>query len=254
MPVKNTTKAKLKTGQVVYGTFVRYPDATLAETLAYHDWDFLLFDGEHGVIEPRDCENLARAAELHGVTPVVRVAANQPHIILRMMDTGVHGCQIPWVNSAEEAERAVQAVKYFPRGKRGLAGVTRAASQGHAVLTQYVQTANAETLVIVQVETMTAVENLDAMLQVPDIDVFFVGPNDLAHSIGLPGQVPDVRVQSTIEEIFNKVIAAGKTPGIQVQNAEAAKLWRSKGAKYITVQLESLIRPALEGYLKAVRE
>lgn len=252
--MKNTTKAKLKNGEVVYGTFVRYPDATLVETLAYHDWDFLLFDGEHGIIEPRDAENMARAAELHGVTPVVRVPANQPHIILRMMDTGIHGCQIPWVNSAEETERAVQAVKYFPRGKRGLAGATRAASQGHANLSDYVQTANAETLVIVQVETMTAVENLETMLQVPDVDVFFVGPNDLAHSMGLPGQVPDARVQNTIEDIFKKVIAAGKTPGIQVQNAEAAKLWRSRGAKYITIQLESLLRPAVETYLKAIRE
>jgi 4-hydroxy-2-oxoheptanedioate aldolase len=252
--MKNTTKAKLKNGHSVYGTFVRYTDATLTETLAYHDWDFLLFDGEHGTIEPKDCENLARTAELHGVTPVVRVAANQPHVILRMMDTGVHGCQIPWVNSADEAERAVQSVKYYPRGKRGLAGVTRAAKQGHAVLSEYVQTANAETLVVVQVETMTAVENLESMLQVPGVDVFFVGPNDLAHSMGLPGQVSDARVQTTIEEIFKKVIAAGKTPGIQVQNADAAKLWRSRGAKYITVQLESLLRPALEGYLKAVRE
>lgn len=252
--MKNTTKAKLKAGEVVYGTFIRHTDATLVETLAYHDWDFLLFDGEHGVIEPRDCEHMARAAELHGVSSVVRVAANQPHIILRMMDTGVHGCQIPWVNSAEEAERAVQSVKYYPRGKRGLAGATRAASQGHANLSEYVQTANAETLVIVQVETMTAVENLETMLQVPDIDVFFVGPNDLAHSMGLPGQVPNTKVQSTIEEIFKKVIAAGKTPGIQVPNLEAAKLWRSKGAKYITIQLESLLRPAVESYLRAVRE
>jgi 4-hydroxy-2-oxoheptanedioate aldolase len=251
----NTTKAKLLAGQTVYGTFIRYPDATLVETLAHHDWDFLLFDGEHGTIEPRDCEAMARAAELLEVTPVVRVPANQPHIILRFMDSGVHACQIPWVNSALEADNAVQSVKYGPRGKRGLAGVTRAASHGQrGALTDYVQQANTETMVIVQVETVTAVENLEAMLAVPDIDVFFVGPNDLAHSMGLPGQVQDPRVQTMIESIFAKVLAAGKIPGIQVPNVDAARAWKAKGARYITIQLESLIRPAVEGYLKAVRE
>jgi 4-hydroxy-2-oxoheptanedioate aldolase len=251
----NTTKAKLQAGQTVYGTFVRYPDATLIETLAYHDWDFLLFDGEHGTIEPKDCEAMARAAELMGVTPVVRVPANQPHIILRFMDSGVHACQIPWVNSALEADAAVQSVKYGPRGKRGLAGVTRAANHGQrGALTDYVQQANLETMVIVQVETVTAVENLESMLAVPDIDVFFVGPNDLAHSMGLPGQTQDPQVQKMIDQIFAKVIAAGKIPGIQVPNADAARSWRTKGARYITIQLESLLRPAVEGYLKAVRE
>jgi 4-hydroxy-2-oxoheptanedioate aldolase len=236
----NTTKAKLQAGQTVYGTFIRYPDATLVETLAHHDWDFLLFDGEHGTIEPRDCEAMARAAELLEVTPVVRVPANQPHIILRFMDSGVHACQIPWVNSALEADNAVQSVKYGPRGKRGLAGVTRAASHGQrGALIDYVQQANTETMVIVQVETVTAVENLES---------------DLAHSMGLPGQVQDPRVQTMIESIFAKVLAAGKIPGIQVPNVEAARAWKAKGARYITIQLESLIRPAVEGYLKAVRE
>ena len=251
----NTTKAKLLAGHTVYGTFIRYPDATLVETLAYHDWDFLLFDGEHGTIEPRDCEQMCRAAELHGVTPVVRVPNNQAHIILRFMDTGAHACQIPWVNSAQEAESAVQAVKYGPRGKRGLAGVTRAANHGQrGALTDYVTQANRETLIIVQVETTTAVDNLEAMLAVPDVDVFFVGPNDLAHSMGLPGQTQDPNVQAMIEDIFKRVLAAGKIPGIQVPNVEAARKWRALGARYITVQLESLLRPAVEGYLKAVRE
>jgi 4-hydroxy-2-oxoheptanedioate aldolase len=255
-PMKtNATKAKLHAGQTVYGTFIRYPDATLVETLAHHDWDFLLFDGEHGTIEPRDCEAMCRAAELLEVTPVVRVPANQPHVILRFMDSGAHGCQVPWVNTAQEADHAVQSVKYGPRGRRGLAGVTRAASHGQrGTLSDYVSTANLETMVIVQVETVTAVENLSAMLAVPDIDVFFVGPNDLAHSMGLPGQTQDPRVQAQIDHIFVQVLEAGKIPGIQVPNLEAARAWRAKGARYITIQLESLIRPAVEGYLRGVRE
>ena len=80
-------------------------------------------------MEPRECENLIRAAELHEVTPIVRVPVNEPHVILRFMDLGTQGCQVPWVEDAADAERAVQAVKYGPRGSRGLAGI-RAADYG----------------------------------------------------------------------------------------------------------------------------
>jgi 4-hydroxy-2-oxoheptanedioate aldolase len=251
----NTTKARLHAGETVYGTFVRYPDATLVETLAYMGWDFILFDGEHGTIEPKDCEQMVRAAELVGVTPMVRVPTNQPHIILRMMDTGAHGCQVPWVNSGTEAEAAVQSVKYHPRGRRGLAGATRAANHAQrGTLQDYVQQANQETLVVVQVETVTAVQNLDEIISVPDVDVIFVGPNDLAHSMGLPGQTQHESVQAMIESIFKRTQGRGKTVGIQVPNADAAHVWRERGARYITIQLESLIRPAVLDYLKTVRD
>src|SRR5258708_28418701 len=89
--------------------------------MGYQPWDLLVFDGEHGNIEYADCENMVRAAELRDITPIVRVPNNQPHIILRYMDTGVQGLHVPWVNSAAEAEQVVRSVKYHPRGIRGLA-------------------------------------------------------------------------------------------------------------------------------------
>src|SRR5258708_23403769 len=91
--------------------------------MGYQPWDLLVFDGEHGNIEYADCENMVRAAELRDITPIVRVPNNQPHIILRYMDTGVQGLHVPWVNSAAEAEQVVRSVKYHPRGIRGLAGI-----------------------------------------------------------------------------------------------------------------------------------
>ena len=102
----NTAKAKLKAGETIFGCFIRYPEASLVEVMGYQPWDFLVFDGEHGVLEPRDCENLVRAAELRGVTPIVRVPTNLPPQILRLMDTGPLGLHVPWVNSAAEAEAA----------------------------------------------------------------------------------------------------------------------------------------------------
>ena len=115
----NLTKRALRDGKPAFGCFVRFPEPALVEFAAYQGWDFLIFDGEHGTMEPRECENLVRAAELHDVTPIVRVPVNQPHVILRFVDLGSQGCQVPWVEDSADAERAVQAVKYGPRGSRG---------------------------------------------------------------------------------------------------------------------------------------
>ena len=103
----NQTKAKLKAGEAVFGCFLRTTDPTTVDFLGYQPWDFMVFDGEHGTLEPRDCENLVRAAELHDITPLVRVTTNLPPIILRFLDTGAQGLLVPWVNSASEAQQAV---------------------------------------------------------------------------------------------------------------------------------------------------
>lgn len=252
--LKNQTKAKIQAGQTVYGTFVRFPDPTFVEVLGYYGFDFLIFDGEHGTIEPRDAENMVRAAEIVGVTSVVRAPSNQPHLILRMMDSGAQGVQVPWVNSAAEAEAVVQSTKYGPRGIRGLAGVRPAHYGQVGSLADYVKEANQETMVTIHIETGTAVQNLDAMLEVPDIDVIFIGPTDLAHSLGYPGQNQHPVVQETIQDVLRRTKAKGKVCGIQAANLETALKWRDMGFGYITIQIENLIRPAVQNYLKALRE
>jgi 4-hydroxy-2-oxoheptanedioate aldolase len=249
----NTTKAKLKAGETVFGCFVRYPDATLIEVLTYYGWDFLVFDGEHGTIEPRDCEHMVRAAELRGVTPIARTPTNSPPVILRYMDTGAHGLHVPWVNSGAEAEAAVRSVKYQPRGIRGLAGI-RAADYGQAgPLGEYVQQANAETLVIVHIETAEAVKRLPEIAAVDDVDVIFIGPTDLSHSYGAPGNPQHPAVQEAMQQIIDVVTKTDKALGIMVPNAEAAQQWRERGARYITINFESVIAPAMRGFLQTVR-
>jgi 4-hydroxy-2-oxoheptanedioate aldolase len=250
---KNQAKAKLKAGEPIFGCFVRYPNATLVEVLGYQPWDFLVFDGEHGTLEPQDCENMVRAAELRGVTPIVRVTTNQPHIILRLMDTGAQGLHVPWVNSAAEAEAVVRSVKYYPRGIRGLASV-RAADYAQTIpLGEYVQQANAETLVVIHIETQEAVEQLPEMVAIDGIDVIFIGPTDLSQSYGVPGQPQHPTVQGAINRIVEVVAKSNKALGIMVGNAQAAQQWRERGARYITIGFESLLTPAVRDYLKAVR-
>ena len=235
------------------GCFVRYPDAGLVEVLGYQPWDFIVFDGEHGTLEPRDCEHMVRAAELRGVTPIIRVTTNQPPTILRFMDTGAQGLHVPWVNSAADAEAVVCSVKYHPRGIRGLAGV-RAADYGQTMpLCEYVEQANRETLVVIHIETAEAVDRLPEITAIDGIDVIFIGPTDLSQSYGVPGQPQHPAVQAAMQRIVEVVAQSKAVLGVMVGNAQAAQQWRERGARYISVTLEGLLVPAVRDYLNAAR-
>jgi 2-keto-3-deoxy-L-rhamnonate aldolase RhmA len=197
------TKTKLAAGDCVYGCFCRYPDPALVELVAPQGFDFLVFDAEHGTIEPRDCEGLVRAAELRGPAPLVRVPSNQPSVILRFLDTGAVGVHVPLVASAEEAKAAVDAVKNPSRGSRGLAGV-RAAAYGAVPLAEYTAQANEATIVVIQVETRTAVERVGEIAAVEGVDVVFVGPTDLSQAFGVTGQTGHPLLERAYEEIARR--------------------------------------------------
>jgi 4-hydroxy-2-oxoheptanedioate aldolase len=249
----NLTKRALLEGKPAFGCFVRYPDPTLVDLVSHHGWDFLVFDGEHGTLEPRECENLVRSAELHDVTPIVRVPVNQPHVILRLMDTGAQGCHVPWIQDAADAERAVQSVKYWARGTRGLAGV-RAADYGErSALGEYVRIANEETLVVAHVESAHAVERVDEIAAIDGIDVVFLGPTDLSHSLGVPGETSHPIVLEHLERSAVATLAAGKVLGVTVPTAQAAVAWLERGARYVTTGIEPLLGPATRTWLERVR-
>jgi 4-hydroxy-2-oxoheptanedioate aldolase len=249
----NLTKRALREGRPVFGCFVRYPDPTLVEVVAYHGWDFVIFDGEHGTLEPRECENLVRAAELRDVTPMVRVPTNQPHVILRLLDTGAQGCHVPWVGDENDADRAVRAVKYQPRGQRGLAGV-RAADYGQrGSLGEYVRKANEETLIVVHVETASAVDQVEQIAAVDGVDVIFLGPADLSQSLGVPGETSHPTVLEHLERAASATLAAGKVLGVTVPDADAALAWIARGATYITTPLERVLAAGSRDYLGRAR-
>ena len=249
----NATKAKLLSGETVYGCFVRYPDPGLAEVMGYYGWDFLGFDAEHGALEAGTCENMVRSAELRGVTPMVRVTTNQPHVILRLLDTGAQGLHVPWVNSPSEADAAVQAVKYHPRGKRGLASVRAADYAQAGPLSEYVKQANRETLVVIQIETAQAVEQLPAIAAVKDVDVLFIGPSDLSHSLGVPGETGHPSVKAAMDRVVEVARQARVPFGIMVGSAAQAREWRERGARYLCTTFESILRPAATEFLRAAR-
>lgn len=193
-----------------------YGGADHLERLAPAQPDGIWLEGEHGEVDFSDLSNLTRAIDLIGATPIVRVHQNQSGVIYRSLDLGAMGIVVPHVNSREEAEAVVQAGKFWPLGQRG----SYTSRQGIGV-PDYFQVANDQTMLIVLIEDVIAVENLDEILSVEHIDVFFVAPGDLAQTMGLPGMAGDPRVQALVDETLSRIVQAGKTAGALVTDTNA---------------------------------
>jgi 4-hydroxy-2-oxoheptanedioate aldolase len=251
--LENLTRKKLAAGEPVFGCFVRTAEASLIEYVAMLGWDFLVFDAEHGTLQPREVENLCRAVEPRGVTPLVRATTNDPPTILRFLDTGAHGAHIPWVNSPAEVERAVKAVKYTPRGMRGLAG-SRASEWGLSEpIGAYVERANRETLVVIHIETQDAVDAIDDYLAIDGVDVLFLGPTDLSQSLGHPGDTRHPDVLAALERVARAVVGSDKVLGIYAGTVEMTREWLDRGARYFTTSLEPFLRDGMTAHLREVR-
>ena len=218
----NRAKAKLQAGEPIRGVFINLDSIQAVELCGLLGFDFCLIDAEHAPFGPQYVEQMIRAADVSGMTPLVRIAQNERQVILRYLDVGAQGVQIPMVNTAAQAQAVVEAVKYTPLGKRGLASVTRASRWGVGInVPDYVARANEETMVIVQVETQEALDNLDAILAVPHIDLVFVGPTDLSQSFGVPGQPTHPRVVAALEDVVARAGAVGLPVGTVAPDAQA---------------------------------
>ena len=168
------------------GSWISLGHPAIAEIMASAGFDWLAIDLEHSVITIREAEELIRIIDLKGVVPIVRLSSNNSEQIKRIMDAGAHGVIVPMVNSVHEAEAAVSAVRYPPLGKRSV-GLARAQGYG-AKFEHYFDWQESNTLVVVQIEHITAVENLESILSVDGVDAYIVGPYDLSGSLGIPGE------------------------------------------------------------------
>jgi 2-keto-3-deoxy-L-rhamnonate aldolase RhmA len=249
---ENRIKARIRAGQPAYGVSVMVPSPHVVEMVGRLGFDWVLIDCEHGTISVETVEHMVVAAEATGITPIARPWTNSLDAILRLMDRGVMGVQVPHVNSAADAQRAVESVKYYPLGKRGLAAGTRPAHYGLGVSpAEYVEWVNRETLVCVQLEEAEALENIDDILQVEGVDVFFVGPSDLSQSMGYPGQTGVPAVQDAIDRAFATIGAAGKAPG-SAGGTEAIVRYLRQGCLYVYTHIPKLLETASAAFFAAV--
>lgn len=233
-------KEALKKGKPVIGSWISIGDSSVAEIMARAGFDWLTVDLEHSSISIDQAQQLIRVIELCGVTPLVRVGANDPLIIKRVMDAGAHGVIVPMVNTREDAVRAVNAVKYPPVGTRGV-GLARA--QGYGMeFKKYREWVNDGSVVIVQIEHIQAIRNLEKILSVKGVDGSMIGPYDLSGSLGHPGEFDGKEVQEAIARYEHVCKKMKKPMGFHVVQPDVEKVqeYRARGYSFLPVSLDTL--------------
>ena len=248
-------KEKLQNRELTIGSWITIGSAVVAEIMAKAGYDWLTIDMEHSAITIDIAQDLIRVIELCGVTPLVRVGKNDANLIKRVMDAGAHGVIVPMVNSREDAGHAVKSVKYPPIGFRGV-GLARAQKYG-ADFEGYKQWNDKNSIVIVQIEHILAVENLEEILSVPEVDGFIIGPYDLSGSLGVPGDFDHPEVidaLNRVKEIAKKKNALSGFHVIQPA-VEAFQEKVDEGYKFIAHSLDILfLGNNCRNMLKKIRE
>ena len=227
-------RAKLAAGELCLGMASTMTDPVVSEIAADLGYDFTFIDLEHGALTIETAQLHVMAVRWSNTAPFIRVPWADPVRIKPVIDLHPAGIIVPMVCTVEEAATAVAACKYPPRGIRGF-GPTRGVRFGGIDVADYLEHADDQTLVIIQIEHIQAVENLDAILATPGIDTVMIGPNDLSGSMGLLGQISHPQVLATID----RIIAAGQAAGIPVGLAgcapESAPSWHAKGVSWLSV-------------------
>ncbi|HSW58720.1 MAG TPA: aldolase/citrate lyase family protein [Dehalococcoidales bacterium] len=232
-------KTRLREGQTVIGPFMKFSYPGLVEIFGNAGFDFVIIDTEHGPQGAETVETLVRAAELVGITPVVRVRRNEPSLISQALDLGAEGLLVPQVTSEQDALDVVKAAKFEPEGGRGVCCYVRAAAYSHENKFDYFKRANANNVTIIMIEGRQGIDNLDQIIKVPGVDVIFIGPYDLSQSLGLPGQVDHPLVIEKMREVAEKAQKAGLAVGTFVDNLEAAARWSRLGVQFIAYSVDT---------------
>ena len=223
---ENRAKHKLERGETVV-CLSGNNSTDVIDQLGQYGFDAIWIEGEHGPVDFADIPDLTRACDLWGMTSVVRVNQNNQGIIYRTFDVGAQGVVVPHINNAAEARAVVDAAKFHPLGNRGM----YTSRQGYGV-PDYLERANDETLVVILIEDIVAVNNLDEILSVDHIDVFFVAPSDLAQSMGHLGSVNRPDVLATVDGALERITAAGRKAGTLV-NDDNVEHYIGKGARFL---------------------
>ncbi|HEY5586325.1 MAG TPA: aldolase/citrate lyase family protein [Ruminiclostridium sp.] len=252
---ENKIKIALKEGKSLIGTFVKATDPAVIEVLGLAGFDFVIIDNEHTSMNKESMVGLIRAADISGMDTVVRVGQNNAMEILQALDAGAMGVQVPQIDSKAEAQSVVDRVKYAPIGKRGYASSQRSAGYGFMNAKEYGELSNKNTLVVCYCETLAAINNLDDILTVDEIDVIFIGPYDLSQALGVLGEPEHSRVKEAVDGIIAKVTAANKAVGIIASDAEQTQKWIDKGVQFISLNSDlGMIASLGKQYIKSLKK
>jgi 2-keto-3-deoxy-L-rhamnonate aldolase RhmA len=251
----NKVKQALMQGEIQVGTWIttiRTPQIT--QMIAAAGFDFVYIDMEHSCLSIETVGDLCYAALAAGLVPIVRPAGKDPHLLTRPLDNGAMGLLIPHVDTRDEAEAVVKAIRFPPLGERGLnlmgphTGFCRANGE------EYVRSTHAETLLLVQIESEKGINNLDQILSLDGVDGGVIGRADLSTDLGLPGQTNHPEVVRRVEMLITACHRYKKIPGLLVQDVASAKEWISKGVRLVPYANEvSLLVNAGERAVSEIR-
>ena len=234
---ENRVKKILKAGGVCIGSMVSsFRTPQIAQIFAVSGWDYMIMDTEHSFFDYGALADIFTVARTEEIVPLMRVTVATYPYLARALDVGALGVICPHVETAEEVRQILDSCLYAPLGQRGLSMSN--IHLAHRAITQkeYVEWANANTLVVIQPETQKAVENIEELVSIPGVDAIMIGPHDLSLSLGLVGQLKHPRMVEAYERMISACRKYGVAPGIHLTEMDQAKEWLAKGMRFFTFQ------------------
>lgn len=229
--------------------------ADVVEFFGLLGFEWILLDGEHGPIGVESCYSLVRAADAVGLATIVRIPANEPWLVLTYAESGADAILVPHIADPAAARRLVEAIRYAPSGKRGSMSGSRAANYG---LTQtasdYFEASDHHALPMAMIEDVEALENLDQIAQVEGLDAFFIGPGDLAMSMGYPGGFDNPTVRAEVHQTARRLSQARKTVATVVADTESAAAAIDAGVRLIALSAGAIITRSTREAIATIRD
>ena len=250
-PVKQTVKS---CGLAIGTMMFEFNTTGIGRIAANAGAEFAVYDMEHTGWELETIRMLIATTPRPGLVPIVRIPTTQYHFVSRVLDMGAMGVMAPMVESADEARLLVQSAKYPPTGRRGAAFGIAHDDYGIGTIPEVVRSSNAESLLIVQIETAKGLQNLDEIATVPEIDVLWIGLYDLANSLGLPGQMDHPQIQTAIDRVLAVCRAQNKVPAVLVTSIDEGRAQLARGFRLVAFGGDVWIyQTALKAGLAALR-
>jgi 4-hydroxy-2-oxoheptanedioate aldolase len=251
-PIDAGLRTLMQSGKPLRGLFNGLASPALVEMTAFAGYDFTIIDNEHGSAGLETTEHMLRAARASGMPALVRCLE---HDIARTLDAGASGLQIPMIRDAQHAQEIADKVRY-PRstgyagvsGQRGCAYSVRAAGYGAFGGAAHNEKSNQDVMLVLMLETVSAIEAAEQIASTPGVDAVFIGPNDLAHSMGFENRFYDPAVQAMIEKGVKGIVRAGKCAGVLALTTEDEQRYQSWGARYFASVITGIITKALKDY------
>jgi len=238
----NQTRERLAKGETVFGCGLQvYRSPEIARTFAAAGFDYVFIDTEHGSYNLETVHDMIIASNDAGITPIVRVAELLYSLIARLLDSGAQGVILPRVEDPRLLEEALSWMRFPPVGKRGYGVNTTMIGYESRSFNEIMESQNRKTLAVVQFETTTAMERAEELLSLKGIDIAMVGPADLSISLGIPGQLDNPLLISTVDRLIEQCNRHGVVPGIQTRGVGMAKMWAERGMRFVGAAAEHVL-------------